>query len=249
MSMTGLCLHCGGNLHELKDIAKVKTPEPEGKWHPIAHARFIETVRLALKHEGLEIEEEAHSLGRGGAHYFGLLRVARTDEDKNKEYGYVVGLRNAHDKQFTASLAAGNQVFVCDNLAFSGEVTLARKHTRHIEDDLPRLTADAVGKLTSSWHTMDERIKRYKQVQVTDSTAHDLVIRAMDLKIVTVTAIPAILDRWRGIMEGFTPEPTAWRFFNVLTGGQHGRVEPQVIVQRTTRLHGLMDAHVGFGKR
>jgi hypothetical protein len=36
---------------------------------------------------------------------------------------------------------------VCDNLSFSGEVRLARKHTSRIEADLPALVNRAVGQL------------------------------------------------------------------------------------------------------
>jgi hypothetical protein len=49
----------------------------------------------------------------------------------------VVGIRNSHDKAFAAGIIAGAQVLVCDNLCFSGEILLARKHTGHIHYDLP----------------------------------------------------------------------------------------------------------------
>ena len=59
----------------------------------------------------------------------------------------MLGLRNSHDKTFPAGIVAGSAVFICDNLAFSGEVKLARKHTTHITRDLPRLVQSAVGQL------------------------------------------------------------------------------------------------------
>ena len=46
---------------------------------------------------------------------------------------FVVGVRNSHDKSFPAGLVIGASIFVCDNLSFSGEVKLARKHTVHVE--------------------------------------------------------------------------------------------------------------------
>jgi len=45
------------------------------------------------------------------------------------DFALVVGLRNSHDKSFPAGLVIGASVLVCDNLSFSGEVRLARKHT------------------------------------------------------------------------------------------------------------------------
>ena len=41
----------------------------------------------------------------------------------------------------------GAAVFVCDNLSFSGDVKLARRHTAHVERDLPQLVSRAVGRL------------------------------------------------------------------------------------------------------
>ena len=70
---------------------------------------------------------------------FGLLEVANCQQ--TEDYAYVLGLRNSHDKRFPAGLAVGASVFVCDNLSFSGEIKIGRKHTRHPE---PRPAADGV---------------------------------------------------------------------------------------------------------
>jgi len=94
---------------------------------------------------GLVVGTQAHSLSHGGLRYFGLMEVQRAESDE--DYCWVLGLRNSHDKTFPAGITAGASVFVCDNLSFSGEVKLARKHTTHITRDLPRLVQSAVGKL------------------------------------------------------------------------------------------------------
>ena len=51
-----------------------------------------------------------------------------------------------------AGLAVGAAVFVCDNLSFSGEVRLARKHTAHFERDLPQLVGRTIGS-RQAWGT------------------------------------------------------------------------------------------------
>ena len=60
------------------------------------------------------------------------------------DYNTVIGLRNSHDKVISAGVACGSGVFVCDNLCFSGEVKLARKHTANILTDLPHLVRGIV---------------------------------------------------------------------------------------------------------
>ena len=111
------------------------------------------------------------------------------------DYALVVGLRNSHNKTFPVGLVAGATVFVCDNLSFSGEVRLTRKHTVHLQRDLPQLVGRGVGKLAELWSHQRQRIDAYKNHRMRDKSAHDLVphitlieeaegaLRSMGLKI------------------------------------------------------------------
>ncbi len=90
-----------------------------------------------MRNNGLIVGTQAHSLSHNNNRYFGLMEVKRQVNDP--DYCWVVGVRNSHDKSFPAGITAGASVFVCDNLSFSGEVKLARKHTRFITRDLPTL--------------------------------------------------------------------------------------------------------------
>jgi hypothetical protein len=122
----------------------------------------------------MRIVTEAHGLSADGSRYFGLLQVANGQEQA--DYSYVLGLRNSHDKRFPAGLVVGSAVFVCDNLAFSGEIKIARKHTRFIVRDLPGLVSGAVGQLSDRWHSQTYRIDAYRRHELTDVQAHDLVV-------------------------------------------------------------------------
>src|SRR6185312_13063801 len=138
---------------------------------------------------------EAHALWSDGLRYFGLLEV--TNGHLAEDYGLVIGLRNSHDKSFPAAIAMGSSVFCCDNLAFSAEVTIARRHTRFIERDLPRIVHTAVGRLSDLRGKQDERIQAYKETELSDPAAHDLVIRAIDASVLPVTQVPDVLQEWR----------------------------------------------------
>jgi hypothetical protein len=52
---------------------------------------------------------------------------------------FAIGLRNSHDKSFRLSCTVGVRVFVCENLAFSGDYTaVLAKHSKNfsLEDSL-----------------------------------------------------------------------------------------------------------------
>lgn len=238
-------LHCGAHAVTREQVIETKTPSPTDSWFPIAHNTLISRVEEALTTLNMRVVESAHALTKEGNRYFGLLRVANCQKTA-EDYAYVLGLRNAHDKSFTASLAVGASVFVCDNLSFSGEITIARKHTRFIEQDLPKLTGNAVGMLASKWTVMNDRIAQYKQAMLADSVVHDFIIRAVDIGACTLQQIPNILKEWRTPSHPeFAAEKSAWRLFNAFTETAK-ETSLALLPQRTIRLHGLMDSQVSF---
>src|SRR5271170_5035613 len=157
-----LILHCGANLVKRRDVESVSTPCPTATWTPIPHLKLIHYVEQTLTANNLAIASYAHSLTHDGMRYFGLMEIQRQNAGTD-DYCWVLGLRNSHDKKFPAGIVVGMTVLICDNLSFSGEVKLARKHTRFITRDLPQLMQSAVGKLMDRWHHQDTRIATYKQ--------------------------------------------------------------------------------------
>lgn len=238
-----LLLHCGARAVEREQVMDVPTPCPTETWTPMAHIALISHVEQTICTNGLVIGTQAHSLSRDGARYFGLMEVQHSES--NLDYCWVLGIRNSHDKTFPAGIVAGASIMVCDNLSFSGEVKLARKHTRFITRDLPRLVQSAVGQLMDRWHHQDTRFATYKLADIDDRTAHDLVIRACDVGVVPNRTIPEVLHEWREPRhEAFQPR-TVWSLFNSFTEALKGNLIE--LPRRTEALHGLLDNHVGLG--
>jgi len=194
------------------------------------------------------VVEQAHSLTKNGDRYFGLFQISNC-QSTGDDYTYVLGARNSHDKSFPAGLVVGGQVFVCDNLSFSGEIKIARKHTRFINQDLPKLTSNAIGMLAEKWTLMTDRIAQYKTTEISDAQAHDFIVRSLDVGATTLQQVPEIIKEWRAPRHPeFAQAKTAWRLFNAYTeiGKQNSLA---ILPKRTITLHGLMDAQVGFTYR
>ncbi len=237
-----LCLHCGANEVERKQVINAPTPLATKSWVPIPHIDLVNRVEQALKANGLKVGSQAHSLTHDEARYFGLMEVQR--KEAMQDYCWVLGLRNSHDKRFPAGVVAGASVFVCDNLSFSGEVKLARKHTRFISRDLPGLVQNAIGQLTERWHHQDERLAAYKIAEIDDRAAHDLVIRACDVEVCSNRQIPTVLEEWRSPRHEEFRDRNIWSLFNAFTEALKGNLNE--LPRRTEALHGLLDNHVGL---
>lgn len=206
-------------------------------WTPIAHGVLLEQVMNAMTSVGYLVSDEHHVLNREGMQYFGLITVKY-----NGEYQLLIGLRNSHDKAFAAGLVCGSQVLVCDNMSFSGEIKLARKHTRFIMRDLPGLTMTAVGKLGEMRAHQDQRFAAYKRYELTDTQADHLVVQMLRNRIITARQIPHIIDEWDAPShpEFVEAGPTAWRLFNAVTEASKGRL--QALPRSTMALHGMLDS-------
>lgn len=235
-----MMIHCGGEEVGRDLLARVLTPAATPTWYPIPHDALLREVEASLARNQLEIVAEQHALAREGDRYFGLLQIAGIQDAG--DCAWVLGLRNSHDRSFPAGFVVGSRVFICDNLAFSGEIVIARRHTRFIVRDLPRLVLDGVSQLTQRWHSQEVRYDRYRQTPVADPDAHDLVIRALDAQAITTIQVPEILRQWRKPRFPQFADRTAWSLFNAFTAVV-GAGSVWTVAKRSQLLHGVFDAH------
>lgn len=239
-----LTLHCGAHAVQMEQVSAVQTPAPTISWQPIPHDQLIRQVETTLEATNLRIGTMAHSLTRDGMRYFGLMEVHHRQAE-SEDYCWVLGLRNSHDKTLPAGIVAGASVFVCDNLSFSGEVKFARKHTRFINRDLPQLVERAVGRLMEKWHDQDQRIAAYRQSEIEECAAHDLIIRASDVGVCSNRLIPSVLHEWRQPRHAQFESRNVWSLFNSFTEALKDSSLAE-LPKRTEALHGLLDIHVGL---
>ena len=240
----GMLLHCGAQVVDRQDLFEVATPHGSKTWYPLPHRSLVTEVETQLQAAGFQLRGESHALTHDGQRYFGVIQVNLPNRN-DRDFGWVVGLRNSHDKSLPAGLVAGTQVFVCDNLAFNGEVKLSRKHTRFAMRDLKQLTARAVGKLGDKFTDFDRRVTAYKRHYMPDRSAHDMIVRSVDCRAITPSQVPAVLQEWRKPQHSEFLPRNAWSLFNAFTEVYKG-INPQTAVKRGQALHGLFDGQVAL---
>ena len=210
-----------------EQLQSVFTPEKTDSFQPIPHFGLVEMTRSAIERAGLFVTNEEHSLARGGQRYFGGFALAGADIS-GSDRQIVLGLRNAHDKSFAASICVGNQMMVCENLCFSSDIKLARRHTTNIMTDLPRVLADAVGRVVSHWNDMGNRIESYKQTEITRDRAADLLIDLVDSKAFPAREIYNAVQEFRNPRHEEFKGGSLWTLYNSVTenlkGGDLGKL-------------------------
>jgi len=199
-----------------EQLLGVETPAATESHTPIPHHLLVKLIREAISNAGLEITEEEHGLHRGGLRYFGgFALTGKTIEGPDRQV--VLAARNSHDKAFAAAVCIGNRVMCCENLCFSSDIKLARRHTLNILIDLPRVIADAVGRCVSHWNDMGIRIEKYKQTILTNEQAENLVIQLVDSRSLPAREIYNVISEFRAPRHDEFKGNSLWTLYNALT--------------------------------
>lgn len=209
------------NKLDFEALARTATPAATDSFQPIAHARLVELTREAINRAGLSVLMEEHATARDDQNYFGGFSLAGADIT-GADRQIVLGLRNSHSKQFAASICVGNRMLVCENLCFSSDIKLARRHTTNIMNDLPRVLADAVGRVVSHWNDMGNRIESYKQTEISRDRAADLLIDLVDSKAFPARDIYNAVQEFRNPRHEEFKGGTLWTLYNSITENLKG---------------------------
>jgi len=237
-----LVLHTDGAKATLDEVLSAPIPDETDTWKPIGHGVLLQEVIDAMGEFGLGIRDAAYSLARDGKRFFGLLEVDKHDKP---EYGLVIGLRNSVDQSFPASVCTGSRVFVCDNLAFSAEVMINRKHTKNIIRDLPQCVARAIGQIGALAERQEQRFQVYRDTKLTRPQVHDFLIKSVDARALPVTKLLSVRDQFdKPAHEDHNKYgDSVWKLLNAYTEVLKGGIIE--LPRRTQVLHGLFDTLCG----
>jgi hypothetical protein len=191
-----LITHRGAVRIEKNELMQIGAPEPTHSWRPIPHGVLVNTLGEVLSSRGLAVRKEEYAIQRDGNVLFGVLDL---NWGETAEYYAALGLRTSNDKTFCLQIAIGLRVFVCDNLAFHGDlIALKRKHTAKL---------DLVDELTYAIHRYELGYQQYqRQVAVLQRTpwsaleARERIYTAFARKIVPLrlfhdVALPSVERR------------------------------------------------------
>ena len=231
------------NLVSREELANVRTPEGTDSFTPISHSFLVEETLSALDRAGYSVTEEKHALGRFGQRYFGGFQITGPDINSDSRK-LVLGLRNAHDKSFAASMCIGNRMIVCENLCFSSDVKLARRHTVNIIRDIPRVLSEGIGRLLSHWTDMETRIERYQNTEIGFDRACELSVQLAEAKALPARDVFAVTQEFKAPRHPEFNTPTLWNLYNSVTENLKGSDLTKLPV-RTMVMQSMFDSLAG----
>lgn len=234
-----LILHTGARKVDRAELLTVDAPPPTETWFPLRHDHVLSVVENTLGNAGFSIQRTQLGLSKDNAKFFGTLDLASPLADG---VTLTVGVRNSIDKSLPIGLCAGNRVFVCDNLAFSSEIYVSKKHTKFGDERFGEGIAAAMRTLVQYQAAETKRIALFQNSAISDDAALAQICRAFDQGILSSRTLPKAIQEWQEPShEEFRPR-TVWSLFNSFTEALKARQNsPAEFANLTMKVYGLLD--------
>src|SRR5712692_4132115 len=149
-----------------QELEQIPVPEATLTHKPVPHHVIVEALVETLSFRHIGVVNEEYAVSFDGMKMFGVLDL----ETQMEGCRFSIGIRNSHDKSLRLGLTAGLRVFVCSNMAFSGEFTpVLAKHTKSF--NLIDTLAVGVDRIQRSFEPMRRQVEDWRQAQITDERA------------------------------------------------------------------------------
>ncbi len=233
-----MILHKGARYVNRAALAAIPVPPAVARYFPVAHHDVADMIQNALEAAEFQIVGEKHALSKNGAKYFGYYELASVED-----YSAVVGFRSSYDKTLAIKVALGSRVFLCDNLALSGDIAIFRKHTTNVIEDFHNLLIPAIERLPYAIAQQGVDFERWKAAAISQKDVDHYIAELYRARVLTRSLVGQAMDEF--LNPAFDHGPaTLWRLFNSITQILKSDTETGAIVNlpaRTQKLHTLIN--------
>ncbi len=228
-----LVAHAGARKITRDELAEIPVPEGTRTHQPLSHYQIIEVLEEALSFRYLKVTRDEYAVSADGMKMFGVM-------DLNLEFTgcrFSIGLRNSNDKSMRLALTAGYRVFVCDNMAFSGDFSpLLHKHTRKLE--LYDAISVAVDRIHRGFEPLRRQVQSMKESTLSEEEVKLIIYRAFldrNIRGVPRHLMPVVHDLYFNPKhEAFVPR-NLWSLSNAFTSA-FKKLAPTKQFEATARL-------------
>ncbi len=231
--MNGQLSHANSQLVTRDQLLTIAPPASTATWRPIAHADLITAIDRQLLVRGITIQSETFAIQREGARLFGVLDLSI---ERSGEFCASLGIRTANDRSLALEIAVGVKVFVCDNLAFSGDlIALRRKHTAKF--DLNADISRAVDRYQAHLMTLQQQITGIQETPLSEFEAKSLIVDAFRQEILPIRFFKPVTETYCNPSPDMTDvlPRTRWGLHNAFTRAVR-QMAPAPAFEATTAL-------------
>jgi len=173
MSETSTLIGYQGRTIPRETLALVPTPPSTETHRPIPHHEVVQALIETLGFRHIGVVQDEYAVSPDGMKMFGVLDL----ETEIQGARFSIGIRNSHDKSMRLALTCGYRVFVCSNMAFSGDFQpVLAKHSKGFS--LVDAISVGVDRMQRNFEPMRKQVETWRQSELTDVTARMIIYQA-----------------------------------------------------------------------
>jgi hypothetical protein len=220
------------------ELAVLPTPAGTATHKVIPHIEVVNAVIETLGFRHIAVVKDEYAVSSDAMKMFGIMELDQTFTGCR----FAIGLRNAHDKSMRLALTVGYRVFVCENMAFSGDFQpVLAKHSKNF--NLIQAVSIGIDDMQRNFKPMVEAVDLWRGCQISDIDARMTIYRAF---IEGELEAPKHLARdvhdlyFNPTTEEFGPR-TMWSLSNAFTSA-FKQLEPVPQFRATAKLAAFLEA-------
>ena len=221
-----------------QQLALVPTPPGTATHRPVPHGEVVNALVETLGFRHIGVVKDEFAISKDGMKMFGVL-----DLDTGMHgCRFSIGVRNAHDKSMRLAMTVGYRVFVCENMAFSGDFQpVLAKHSKNFS--LLNALSIGVDQMQRNFDGMRKQVETWKDSQLSDVAAKLVIYRAFvesELEVPKHLARP-VHDLYFAPRHEEFQARTLWSLSNAFTSA-FKELEPIPQFRATAKLAGFLEA-------
>ena len=214
-----LFLHCGAREVSVESLRFLPVPEETRTYKPISHWDLVNTVKRVAEEKmpNLNLVRAKYGLTKDNLRLFGVHTYHV--EGYNNE-GLSVAFRQGLDRIVPVSGCAGQQTFVCDNMAMSGDEMFLRRHTGEgLQEKVENLFGSIMDGGEEKFKCITAETETMRDVEMDDDRAWELTGLLEGRGIVNQRSKKVIMQDWVTPRYEEFAGRNLYSYYNCLTQG------------------------------
>lgn len=201
MSNSTLIAHSGkmkSRRVSFEDLAAMPSPASMGIRHnPVPHVKLVEGILEEIADRGFIPTKQQYAVSGNSHALFGVIDLAPVGTSgmvaDSTQQGLSIGFRNSVNQSLGIKAVAGTRVFVCDNLALSGDlIALSRKNTTKL--DLAAELKIGFDKFCQQAEVMAKQVQELTGHALSNDEAKIVIFDAFAAKFLPVRLMDDVAD-------------------------------------------------------
>lgn len=198
-----------------QEILQAIVPGKTDTYSPVAHREIINALEEQCDKRGFEIKSKDYWSNKQGQQVTGKFNIVVPGND---ELGMMAAFRNSYDRSMALGFAGGSNVWICLNGQVGGDITLVRRHTGSISDEVQEKIVTSMEHMETEFEKLSKQNNIMKEIELSSRQMAEMVGRMfVEENLLNSTQLNIVKREMTGEGTNNFTDNNAWSSYNHVT--------------------------------